>query len=65
MHPFSTPWKHQKTCFEGGTERVHWEQIKMKTKLRWKLKIPAFSSAKTVTIFKHFPFMKYFFPEIS
>ena len=29
MHPFSTPWKHQKTerfwCFQGGRERVHWE----------------------------------------
>ena len=27
MHPFSTPWKHQKTLrFSGGRERVHWEQ---------------------------------------
>ena len=31
MHPFSTPWKHQKTLrfpmFSGGTERVHWERM--------------------------------------
>ena len=31
MHPFSTPWKHQKTLgfrmFSRGRERVHWEQI--------------------------------------
>ena len=30
-HPFSTPWKHQKTygfqMFSGGRERVHWEQM--------------------------------------
>ena len=32
MHPFSTPWKHQKTLrfsdvFREGRERVHWEQM--------------------------------------
>ena len=26
MHPFSTPWKPQKT-FSGGREKVHWEQM--------------------------------------
>ena len=28
MHPFSTPWKHQKTVrFSGVSERVHWERM--------------------------------------
>ena len=35
MHPFSTPWKHQKTLpfscgflmFSVGIERVHWERM--------------------------------------
>ena len=28
MHPFSTPWKHQKTVrFSGSRERVHWERM--------------------------------------
>ena len=28
MHPFSTPWKHQKTVrFSGGRENVHWEKM--------------------------------------
>ena len=27
MHPFLTPWKHQKTLlFSDGRERVHWER---------------------------------------
>ena len=32
MHPFSTPWKHQKTLhflmFSGGTERVHRKRMR-------------------------------------
>ena len=31
MHPFSTPWKHQKNLwfsdFSGGKEKVHWEPM--------------------------------------
>ena len=28
MHPFSTPWKHQKTVkFSEGRERVHRKQM--------------------------------------
>ena len=28
MHPFSTPWRRQKTImFSGGRENVHWEQM--------------------------------------
>ena len=30
LHPFSTPWKHQKIfgflMFSGGREKVHWER---------------------------------------
>ena len=32
MHPFSTPWKHQKTLrflmLSGGTKRVHWKRMR-------------------------------------
>ena len=35
MHPFSTPWKHQKTwrfsdVFKGYRERLHWEYSRQK-----------------------------------
>ena len=58
MHPFFTPWKHQKTVFSGDRERVNWEQTSY---INYNEKPSHFLAFfKSVALHKLYPNMEFF-----